>query len=108
MRALPEKDLERALKKKGRKLLRTHLEETGALDAAAYRGAADAHLRDAVCDLFLKPRGRFEFKEGKPERGRFDAQQMANFALRKKLNGDKSSVTLRVNASHGMTASIAS
>ncbi len=31
------------------------------------------------------------------ERGRFEAQQMANFALRKKLNGDKSSVTLRIN-----------
>jgi outer membrane receptor protein involved in Fe transport len=33
----------------------------------------------------------------KIERGRFDAQQMANIAIRKKLNGDKASVTLRVN-----------
>ncbi|HEY9230193.1 MAG TPA: outer membrane beta-barrel family protein, partial [Gemmatimonadaceae bacterium] len=33
----------------------------------------------------------------KIERGRFEAQQMANFALRKKLNGDKASVTLRVS-----------
>src|SRR5581483_6028560 len=31
------------------------------------------------------------------ERGRFDAQQMANFALRKKLDGDNSSIILRVN-----------
>jgi outer membrane receptor protein involved in Fe transport len=37
----------------------------------------------------------------KIERGRFDAQQMANFALRKKLNGDKSSITLRVNDPFG-------
>jgi len=33
----------------------------------------------------------------KIERGRFDAQQMANLAIRKKVNGDKASVTLRVN-----------
>ncbi|HTE47767.1 MAG TPA: outer membrane beta-barrel family protein, partial [Gemmatimonadaceae bacterium] len=31
------------------------------------------------------------------ERGRFDAQQMTNFALRKKLDGDNSSITVRVN-----------
>jgi outer membrane cobalamin receptor len=37
----------------------------------------------------------------KIERGRFEAQQMANFALRKKLNGDKASVTLRVNDPFG-------
>ena len=33
----------------------------------------------------------------KIERGKFDAMQMANFALRKKLDGDNSSITLRVN-----------
>jgi ferric enterobactin receptor len=33
----------------------------------------------------------------KIERGRFESQQMANFALRKKLDGDKATVTLRVN-----------
>src|SRR5204863_7857995 len=33
----------------------------------------------------------------KIERGRFEAQQMANLALRKKIDGDNSSVTLRVN-----------
>jgi outer membrane receptor protein involved in Fe transport len=33
----------------------------------------------------------------KIERGRFDAQQMANVALRKKLDGDNSSITLRIN-----------
>ena len=33
----------------------------------------------------------------KIERGRFEAQQMANIAVRKKVNGDKASVTLRVN-----------
>ena len=33
----------------------------------------------------------------KIEGGRFEAQQMANLSLRKKLNGDKASVTLRVN-----------
>jgi outer membrane receptor protein involved in Fe transport len=33
----------------------------------------------------------------KIERGRFDAQQMANFAIRKKIDGDAASVTLRVN-----------
>ena len=37
----------------------------------------------------------------KIERGRFDAQQMANFSLRKKLDGDKASVTLRVNDPFG-------
>ena len=31
------------------------------------------------------------------ERGRFEAQQLANFALRKKIDGDKSSITLRIN-----------
>jgi ferric enterobactin receptor len=31
------------------------------------------------------------------EKGRFGAQQMANLSLRKKINGDKSSVTIRVN-----------
>jgi ferric enterobactin receptor len=33
----------------------------------------------------------------KIERGRFEAQQMTNFSLRKKIDGDKASVTLRVN-----------
>jgi len=33
----------------------------------------------------------------KIEKGRFDTQQAANVALRKKLNGDKSSIVLRVN-----------
>jgi ferric enterobactin receptor len=31
------------------------------------------------------------------ERGRFESQQMANFSLRKKLDGDKATITLRVN-----------
>ncbi|HYD85680.1 MAG TPA: outer membrane beta-barrel protein, partial [Opitutus sp.] len=35
------------------------------------------------------------------ERGRFEAQHGANLALRKKLNGDKASVTLRVNDPFG-------
>ena len=33
----------------------------------------------------------------KIEQGRFEAQQMANFSLRKKLDGDKASVTFRIN-----------
>ncbi len=33
----------------------------------------------------------------KIERGRFESQQMANFSVRKKLNGDKATMTLRVN-----------
>jgi ferric enterobactin receptor len=33
----------------------------------------------------------------KIERGTFEGQQMANFSIRKKLDGDKASVTLRVN-----------
>ena len=37
----------------------------------------------------------------KIERGRFDAQQMANFSLRRKLDGDKASITLRVNDPFG-------
>ena len=37
----------------------------------------------------------------KIENGRFEAQQMANFALRKKLDGDKATVTLRVNDPFG-------
>lgn len=37
----------------------------------------------------------------KLENGRFAAMQMANFALRKKLNGDKATVTLRVNDPFG-------
>lgn len=35
------------------------------------------------------------------EKGRFDAQHTGNIALRKKLNGDKSSLTLRVNDPFG-------
>jgi ferric enterobactin receptor len=35
------------------------------------------------------------------ERGRFEAQHGANLALRKRLNGDKASVTLRVNDPFG-------
>jgi ferric enterobactin receptor len=37
----------------------------------------------------------------KIERGRFESQQMANVALRKKLDGDKATVTLRVNDPFG-------
>lgn len=37
----------------------------------------------------------------KIERGQFEAQHGANLALRKKLNGDKASVTLRVNDPFG-------
>jgi len=37
----------------------------------------------------------------KIERGRFDAQQMANVSMRKKLDGDKASITLRVNDPFG-------
>ena len=37
----------------------------------------------------------------KIENGRFEGMQMANFALRKKLNGDKATVTLRVNDPFG-------
>ena len=37
----------------------------------------------------------------KIERGRFEAMQMTNFAVRKKLNGDAASVTLRVNDPFG-------
>jgi ferric enterobactin receptor len=37
----------------------------------------------------------------KIEGGRFEAQQAANFAIRRKLNGDKASVTLRVNDPFG-------
>jgi hypothetical protein len=33
----------------------------------------------------------------KIERGRFERQQMANIALRRKLNGDKATVTLRLS-----------
>jgi ferric enterobactin receptor len=33
----------------------------------------------------------------KIERGTFEGQQMANFSIRKKLDGDKATVTLRVN-----------
>ena len=33
----------------------------------------------------------------KIERGRFEARQMANFSLRKKIDGDNASVILRVN-----------
>lgn len=71
-RAMPARELDKALKKKGRKLLRTQLEEMGAMTPDAFKAAAENFVRDSVCDLFLKGRGRFEFKEGEPERGVFD------------------------------------
>src|SRR5262245_41693952 len=71
MRVVAARDLEKALKKKGRKLLRTQLKNMGLLDEPAYRKAAETYIRDVVYDFFLKPRERFEFKKNNPKRGAF-------------------------------------
>jgi len=72
-RAVTAAELEKVQKKRGRKHLKTALAEAGLLDEGALRGVAEAHVRDLCGDLFLKPRGRFEFKEGPPEKDLFDA-----------------------------------
>src|SRR5437016_984263 len=52
-------------------------EEDDVLVQDAYKAAAEAHVRDAVCDLFLKPRGHFEFKDGDGHKERFDPDLVA-------------------------------
>jgi tetratricopeptide (TPR) repeat protein len=76
-RVVSAKELEKVQKKRGRKLLRTALAEAGLLDEEGYRAAAESHVRDLTADLFLKPRGRFEFREGEPEKSLFDPDLLA-------------------------------
>lgn len=71
--AVPEKDLATAEKKRGRKALRTVLEERGLLAPEEYRAAAEKYLFDEVADIFLRAKGRFQFQEGEAPRGAFDA-----------------------------------
>jgi tetratricopeptide (TPR) repeat protein len=73
LEVLPEKELALAERKRGRKGLRTVLEERGLLKPADYKAAAERYLKDAVADLFLIARGRFQFQEGDAPRGAFDA-----------------------------------
>jgi hypothetical protein len=73
LEAVAEKELALAEKKRGRKGLRTVLEERGLLTPDDYRAAAERYLKDEVADLFLRAKGRFQFQEGDAPRGAFDA-----------------------------------
>jgi tetratricopeptide (TPR) repeat protein len=80
MGVLSAEVLAAARKKRGRKQLKTVLEECGALAADAYRAAAERYLFDAAADLFLRPRGRFRFQEGEAPKGSFDPELEAAHA----------------------------
>lgn len=73
LETVPEKDLALAEKKRGRKGLRTVLEERGLLTEDDYRSSAERYLKDAVADLFLRAKGKFHFEEGDAPKGAFDA-----------------------------------
>ena len=71
-RIVPENDLQRALKKKGKKNLKQVLSDLGVLDPDRYKEAAELYIRDLTCDLFLKPHRKFDFAEGEEDLGLFD------------------------------------
>jgi len=73
LEAVPEPELALAEKKRGRKGLKTVLEERKLLTPEGYKAAAERYLVDAVSDLFISPRGRFRFEEGEAPKGAFDS-----------------------------------
>ena len=68
-------------------------------DAVAWMGRVN--VTSELTKTFVLTSAYFYRAPMKIERGRFEAQHGANFALRKKLDGDKASLTLRVNDPFG-------
>ena len=64
-------------------------------DAVTWMGRVNGSTE--LSKTFMLQASYFYRAPMKIERGRFESMHMANFALRKKLNGDKATVTLRVN-----------
>ena len=63
-------------------------------DAVTWSGRVNGTTE--VTKTFIVQASYFYRAPMKIEKGRFEAQQMANLALRKKIDGDNSSVTLRI------------
>lgn len=74
---------------------------TSSLGSNAFTWMGRVNVSSEVTKTLMLQGSYFYRAPMKIERGQFDAQQAANFAIRRKLNGDKASVTLRVNDPFG-------